>query len=74
MSDGIKLCLAKFLAVRIITQDELVQRFGKQTTLHLPGASTGELVPDFSGTSLDDEGVHLSDLRGKTVLVNVFAS
>ena len=38
------------------------------------GTSTGELAPDFSGTTLDGETVRLSDLRGKTVLVNIFAS
>jgi thiol-disulfide isomerase/thioredoxin len=38
------------------------------------GTAVGELAPDFSGTTLDGEVVTLSELRGKTVLVNIFAS
>jgi thiol-disulfide isomerase/thioredoxin len=45
------------------------------STLDLPvGTTTGDLAPDFNGTTLDGEIVQLSDLRGKTVLVNIFAS
>lgn len=45
------------------------------TTIDLPiGISEGELAPEFSGTTLEGEVVQLSDLRGKTVLVNIFAS
>ena len=45
------------------------------STIDLPvGTNSGELAPDFSGTTLDGEIVQLSDLRGKTVLVNIFAS
>lgn len=45
------------------------------TTTDLPtGTSTGELAPEFIGTTLEGEAVQLSDLRGKTVLVNIFAS
>jgi thiol-disulfide isomerase/thioredoxin len=45
------------------------------STIDLPvGTNSGELAPDFSGTTLDGEVVQLSDLRGKTVLVNIFAS
>ena len=46
-----------------------------QSDLDLPiGTKVGELAPDFSGTTLDGETIRLSDLRGKTVLINVFAS
>ena len=38
------------------------------------GTAVGELAPDFEGVTLDGEVVRLSDLRGKVVLVNVFAS
>ena len=38
------------------------------------GLAEGELAPDFSGTTLAGEEVRLSDFRGKTVLVNIFAS
>jgi thiol-disulfide isomerase/thioredoxin len=38
------------------------------------GTNTGELAPNFSGTTLEGEVVQLSNLRGKTVLLNVFAS
>ena len=46
-----------------------------QSDLDLPvGTKVGELAPNFTGTSLDGETIRLSDLRGKTVLINVFAS
>lgn len=38
------------------------------------GTSAGERAPDFVGTTLDGSEIQLSDLRGKTVLVNIFAS
>jgi len=46
-----------------------------QSDLDLPvGTKVGELAPNFTGTTLDGETISLSDLRGKTVLINVFAS
>ena len=45
------------------------------SSVDLPiGTLTGDLAPDFSGTTLEGEIVQLSNLRGKTVLVNIFAS
>jgi thiol-disulfide isomerase/thioredoxin len=38
------------------------------------GTSVGELAPDFIGTTIDGQKVMISELRGKQVLVNVFAS
>jgi thiol-disulfide isomerase/thioredoxin len=38
------------------------------------GITTGEIAPDFTGTTLDGEPIRLSDYRGKIVLVNDFAS
>jgi len=38
------------------------------------GIAVGELAPDFSGTTVDGQTITLSDLKGKLVLVNVFAS
>ena len=38
------------------------------------GASIGNLAPDFEALTLDGETLHLSELRGKTVLINAFAS
>lgn len=38
------------------------------------GLTVGELAPDFSGTTLNGETIRLWDLRGKTVLVNDFAT
>lgn len=38
------------------------------------GREIGDLAPDFTGTTIDGEVVTLSNLRGKTVLVNIFAS
>lgn len=46
-----------------------------KSDLNLPvGTRVGELAPDFTGTTLDGQTIRLSDLRGKTVLINVFAS
>ena len=38
------------------------------------GIAVGELAPDFTGTTVDGQIITLSDLKGKLVLVNVFAS
>ena len=38
------------------------------------GTTVGNLAPDFTGTTVDGETIALSDLRGKVVLVNIFAS
>lgn len=38
------------------------------------GTAVGDLAPDFEGRTLDGEKFRLSDLRGKMVLINVFAS
>lgn len=38
------------------------------------GTTVGDLAPNFSGTTVEGETVALSDLKGKVVLVNIFAS
>jgi thiol-disulfide isomerase/thioredoxin len=38
------------------------------------GTSTGNLAPDFEGLTLEGESLRLSDLRGKVVVLNLFAS
>jgi peroxiredoxin len=38
------------------------------------GISVGQRAPDFSATTLEGETLQLSDLQGKIVLVNLFAS
>ena len=38
------------------------------------GISKGELAPEFEGITLDGETFRLSDTRGKTVFLNLFAS
>ncbi len=38
------------------------------------GTSVGNLAPDFEALTLDGETLRLSELRGKTVLLNLFAS
>jgi len=38
------------------------------------GISKGEQAPDFEGTTLTGEVIRLSDFRGKTVVINLFAS
>jgi peroxiredoxin len=41
---------------------------------HIPAPGAGFLAPDFNGTTLTGERLALSELRGKPVLVNVWAS
>ena len=38
------------------------------------GTAVGDLAPEFTGTTVEGETVALSDLKGKVVLVNIFAS
>ena len=38
------------------------------------GLAIGDLAPDFSGETVDGHSLSLSDLEGKLVMVNVFAS
>lgn len=38
------------------------------------GITAGDLAPELTGTTVDGETVALSDLKGKVVLVNIFAS
>lgn len=38
------------------------------------GTAVGDLAPEFSGTTIDGQTLFLSDLDGKLVVVNVFAS
>ena len=40
----------------------------------IPAAQTGFRAPDFTLKSLDGQTIQLSDLRGKVVLVNIWAS
>jgi thiol-disulfide isomerase/thioredoxin len=48
---------------------------GDLSVADLPvGTQMGDLAPDFTGITLDGDEVRLLDLRGKTVLVNIFAS
>lgn len=62
-----------FLDQRAIAQTQTEAEV--QSDLDLPvGTNIGELAPTFTGTTLDGENIRLSDLRGKTVLINVFAS
>lgn len=62
-----------FLDQRAIAQTQTEAEV--QSDLDLPvGTKVGELAPNFTGTTLDGGTIRLSDLRGKTVLINVFAS
>ncbi len=47
---------------------------GKSTTGLTPAPQKGFLAPDFTLETLDGESVTLSDLRGKAVLVNFWAT
>jgi len=62
-----------FLDQRTSAQAEVVTL--ASSDLDLPvGTKVGELAPDFTGTTLEGEPFRLSELRGKTDLINVFAS
>jgi len=47
---------------------------GNRTSDFTVGTSVGNQAPDFNAVSIDGQNLHLSELRGKTVLINVFAS
>lgn len=47
---------------------------GASTAGQIPAPRQGFMAPDFSLSNADGETVRLSDLRGKAVLVNVWAS
>lgn len=47
---------------------------GVTTGGNIPAPQTGFLAPDFTLETLDGESITLSDLRGKGVLVNLWAS
>jgi thiol-disulfide isomerase/thioredoxin len=47
---------------------------GHPTSGQVPAPREGFLAPDFTLTSLDGETITLSDLRGRPVLVNIWAS
>lgn len=44
------------------------------TSEKIPSPQAGFLAPDFSAKTLDGQTVRLSDLRGKVILVNIWAS
>jgi thiol-disulfide isomerase/thioredoxin len=53
----------------------LVNQDGRSASnLENVGTSVGDVAPDFTGETLDGKLVTLSELRGKVVLLNVFAS
>ena len=72
------------LVAGIMAADVILdQRTGAQAEAVTPGGSdsdlpvgtrVGQLAPDFTGSTLQGQNIRLSDLRGKTVLLNVFAS
>jgi cytochrome c biogenesis protein CcmG/thiol:disulfide interchange protein DsbE len=49
-------------------------RSGTSTTGKLPAPQTGFLAPDFELVTFTGESIKLSDLRGKAVLVNLWAT
>jgi peroxiredoxin len=72
--------LVLLLVIGLIAVDLFFDKFDTNTNqvneaADIPvGLTVGELAPDFSGTTLDGETIRLWDLRGKTVLVNDFAT
>jgi len=47
---------------------------GATTRGKIPAPQTGFLAPNFTAKTIDGETVSLSDLRGKVILVNIWAS
>ncbi|MDH5606834.1 MAG: TlpA family protein disulfide reductase [Anaerolineae bacterium] len=47
---------------------------GTSASLSLPAPQAGFIAPDFTLTSLDGDSYTLSELRGKPILVNLWAS
>ena len=67
--------IALFLGINLYLD---IQKKSSATATEIPnvpvGISIGEVAPDFKGVTLSGEEIRLSDSRGKTVLINVFAS
>lgn len=47
---------------------------GARSSTNIPAPQTGFLAPDFSLRTLDGQNISLSSLRGKVVLINIWAS
>ncbi len=65
------------LVVVIIQASPNQERLAQDVSLSFRppiGTSVGELAPELTGTTLDGERITLSELRGTTVLLNIFAS
>ncbi len=67
--------LALLFGTKLIYDLQKDDSIAPSETSDLPvGISKGEQAPDFVGTTLNGDVIQLSDLRGKTVVINVFAS
>jgi thiol-disulfide isomerase/thioredoxin len=67
--------LAIFLGINLVVDlREKPDDISVQNTNIPIGISKGEQAPNFEGLTLEGEKFKLSDLRGKTVLINVFAT
>ena len=54
--------------------DKLPEDWQTATETEKPGLATGDVAPDFELTTLAGDTVKLSDYRGKTVMLNFWAS
>lgn len=68
---GIALGIVLFVAAGVLY---INQDGSGASSLENVGTSVGNIAPDFTGETLEGELVTLSELRGKVVLLNVFAS
>ena len=62
------------IAVMLIGGQYLVHRGERSGTINAGGPKPGTTAPDFTLQSLDGKTVHLSDFRGKAVLLNFWAT
>jgi thiol-disulfide isomerase/thioredoxin len=63
-----------FIAGALLQTMRIAQNEADTISNSSVGTNLGNLAPDFTGTTLSGETLKLSEMRGKTVLINAFAS
>lgn len=63
-----------FIAGALLQTTRFAQNGAEAISNSSVGTNLGDLAPNFTGTTLSGETFKLSEMRGKTVLINAFAS
>ncbi|MEJ2706517.1 MAG: TlpA disulfide reductase family protein [Anaerolineales bacterium] len=63
-----------FIAGALLKTTRFAQNEAEAISNSSVGTNLGDLAPNLTGTTLSGETLKLSDMRGKTVLINAFAS